>query len=134
MTWKLTRDVRAKLKVGEIDIDSELVAGTQKLDGTDASTVMMLNNGCLCCTVRDDLIVALTALVRCLGSSNSAHPHNSVRKVLSPCTHMHLLHLWHARNNGPFDAQDRIFCPFWTVIDVFVSSSIHATKTIVYRT
>ncbi len=51
------------VQVGQIDIDSELVASRQQLEGTDATTVMMLNNGCLCCTVRDDLVDALGALV-----------------------------------------------------------------------
>ena len=50
--------------MGQIDIDSELVASRQQLEGTDDTTVMMLNNGCLCCTVRDDLVDALGALVR----------------------------------------------------------------------
>jgi CobW/HypB/UreG, nucleotide-binding domain len=50
--------------VGEIDIDSELVAASQKLDGKEEARIMMLNNGCLCCTVRDDLVDMLTELVR----------------------------------------------------------------------
>lgn len=36
---------------GEIDIDSELVARTETLEGTNDS-ITMLSNGCLCCTVR----------------------------------------------------------------------------------
>ena len=43
---------------GEIDIDSELVAFKENVDGDQ--TIMMLNNGCLCCTVRDDLLDMLT--------------------------------------------------------------------------
>jgi G3E family GTPase len=50
-------------QVGEIDIDSELVAASQKLDGKEETRIMMLNNGCLCCTVRDDLADMLTELV-----------------------------------------------------------------------
>jgi hypothetical protein len=46
---------------GEIDIDSELVARTEVLDGTK-DTIVMLNNGCLCCTVREDLVKALNNL------------------------------------------------------------------------
>lgn len=46
---------------GEIDIDSDLVASSETLDGTTAS-ITMLNNGCLCCSVRDDLVVALNKL------------------------------------------------------------------------
>ena len=138
-SWSL----RLLLQVGEIDIDSELVANVQKLEDNAAGTIMMLNNvragfsscrptavmkgfeglgfqlitcfcrgvliaaqrllcclpgrepaqmglcelhcgnlerefyiplpqGCLCCTVRDDLIDMLTELVRshchCCGS------------------------------------------------------------------
>lgn len=46
---------------GEIDIDSELVARTEVLEGTGDS-ITMLNNGCLCCTVREDLVKALNKL------------------------------------------------------------------------
>ena len=53
-------------QVGEIDIDSELVAASQKLDGKEETRIMMLNNGCLCCTVRDDLVDMLTELVSAL--------------------------------------------------------------------
>ena len=48
---------------GEIDIDSELVAKQELLEGT-SDTITQLANGCLCCTVRDDLIKALNNLVR----------------------------------------------------------------------
>lgn len=54
-------------QVGEIDVDSELVASAQQLEGRE-DIIMMLNNGCLCCTVRDDLIGMLKELVR------SSHP------------------------------------------------------------
>jgi G3E family GTPase len=47
---------------GEIDIDSDLVSIRQNLDPAKEQ-IMMLNNGCLCCTVRDDLIEMLNALV-----------------------------------------------------------------------
>lgn len=53
----------AAAQVGEIDIDSELVASSQRLDGKEEARIMMLNNGCLCCTVRDDLVDMLTELV-----------------------------------------------------------------------
>lgn len=46
---------------GEIDIDSELVARTEVLEGT-GDDITMLNNGCLCCTVREDLVKALNKL------------------------------------------------------------------------
>lgn len=52
------------MQVGEIDIDSELVATSQRLDGKEEARIMMLNNGCLCCTVRDDLVDMLNELVR----------------------------------------------------------------------
>ncbi|GMH35322.1 hypothetical protein BSKO_03190 [Bryopsis sp. KO-2023] len=46
---------------GEIDIDSSLVARQEQLKDSD-DTIMVLNNGCLCCTVREDLIKSLNAL------------------------------------------------------------------------
>ncbi|KAL6760024.1 CobW/HypB/UreG, nucleotide-binding domain-containing protein [Haematococcus lacustris] len=46
---------------GEIDIDSELVVKQEVVEGS-RDTVMQLSNGCLCCTVRDDLIQALNRL------------------------------------------------------------------------
>lgn len=51
------------VQFGEIDIDSDLVSIRQNLD-PKKEQIMMLNNGCLCCTVRDDLIEMLNALVR----------------------------------------------------------------------
>eukprot|EP01018_Ginkgo_biloba_P005057 Gb_00365 [translate_table: standard] len=45
---------------GEVDIDGSLVA-TQT---TGAEDIVMLNNGCLCCTVRGDLVRMLSELVR----------------------------------------------------------------------
>lgn len=44
---------------GAIDIDGDLVAGQETLEGTQ---VTKLSNGCLCCTVRDDMISALNNL------------------------------------------------------------------------
>ena len=58
------------LQFGEIDIDSELVTARDTLaDGEQQ--IMMLNNGCLCCTVRDDLVKMLGELV-----SPAAAPHS----------------------------------------------------------
>lgn len=51
------------LQFGEIDIDSELVAYKDTLEGEDEQQIMMLNNGCLCCTVKEDLINMLYELV-----------------------------------------------------------------------
>ncbi|KAJ8553577.1 hypothetical protein K7X08_024255 [Anisodus acutangulus] len=44
---------------GEVDIDGSLVAA--KAEG--AEEIMMLNNGCLCCTVRGDLVRMIAELV-----------------------------------------------------------------------
>lgn len=48
---------------GEIDVDSDLVSVREDLAPGDEQ-ILMLNNGCLCCTVRDDLVQMLTKLVR----------------------------------------------------------------------
>ncbi len=50
------------MQFGEIDIDSELVAFKESVEGDQA--IMMLNNGCICCTVKEDLLVMLEELVR----------------------------------------------------------------------
>lgn len=47
---------------GEIDIDSDLVARQEVLEGT-GDMVLQLNNGCLCCTVREDLVKVFWGLV-----------------------------------------------------------------------
>ena len=44
---------------GEVDIDGSLVAA-QKSGQED---IMMLNNGCICCTVRGDLVEMIEELV-----------------------------------------------------------------------
>lgn len=44
---------------GEVDIDGSLVASQM----TGAEDIVMLNNGCLCCTVRGDLVRMLSELV-----------------------------------------------------------------------
>ncbi|KAL4420551.1 hypothetical protein ABPG75_010207 [Micractinium tetrahymenae] len=46
---------------GEIDIDSDLVSVEEELDPSKEQ-ILMLNNGCLCCTVRDDLVEMLNRL------------------------------------------------------------------------
>lgn len=46
---------------GEIDIDSDLVTIREDLDPANEQ-ILMLNNGCLCCTVRDDLVEMLNKL------------------------------------------------------------------------
>ena len=45
---------------GEVDIDGELVAFKE----SGEEDIMLLNNGCLCCTVRSDLVEMLSRLVR----------------------------------------------------------------------
>jgi len=57
-------DVRRRgcLQFGEIDIDSDLVSIREDLD-PDGEQIMMLNNGCICCTVRSDLVDMLSTLV-----------------------------------------------------------------------
>jgi len=45
---------------GEVDIDGSLVASQM----TGAEDIVMLNNGCLCCTVRGDLVRMLSELVK----------------------------------------------------------------------
>ncbi len=60
----LTEDHGKKIAViinefGEVGIDGDIVSSA-----TDVSEdVMLLNNGCLCCTVRDDLIKMIGGLV-----------------------------------------------------------------------
>ncbi|XP_065857159.1 uncharacterized protein [Euphorbia lathyris] len=44
---------------GEVDIDGSLVAAKT----TGAEDIIMLNNGCLCCTVRGDLVRMIAELV-----------------------------------------------------------------------
>jgi G3E family GTPase len=44
---------------GEVDIDGSLVAAQK----TGVEDIMMLNNGCLCCTVRGDLVEMIEELV-----------------------------------------------------------------------
>lgn len=48
-----------KLQYGEVDIDGSLVAAKT----TGAEDIVMLNNGCLCCTVRGDLVRMIAELV-----------------------------------------------------------------------
>ncbi|KAL9272435.1 Zinc-regulated GTPase metalloprotein activator 1-like protein [Drosera capensis] len=48
------------LQFGEVDIDSSLVAS----HSSSSDDIVMVNNGCLCCTVRGDLIKLLLELVK----------------------------------------------------------------------
>lgn len=47
---------------GEIAIDDSLIKGREQLDGQEGD-LTILENGCLCCTVRGDLVDAVDALV-----------------------------------------------------------------------
>ena len=66
------RETGLPVQFGEIDIDSELVASVQRLDGKEEQRIMMLNNGCLCCTVREDLVGMLNELVRWWDATDAA--------------------------------------------------------------
>ncbi|OVA12066.1 CobW/HypB/UreG domain [Macleaya cordata] len=48
------------LSFGEVDIDGSLVASHSSV----AEDIVMVNNGCLCCTVRGDLVKMLLELVK----------------------------------------------------------------------
>lgn len=47
-------------KFGEVDIDGSLVASHSSV----AEDIVMVSNGCLCCTVRGDLVKMLLQLVK----------------------------------------------------------------------
>ena len=47
------------LQFGEVDIDGSLVAS----HSSSNEEIVMVNNGCLCCTVRGDLVKMLLELV-----------------------------------------------------------------------
>lgn len=49
-------------EVGKIAIDSQLILDRQ-LSARTAETITVLDNGCLCCTVRSDLITAITQIL-----------------------------------------------------------------------
>eukprot|EP00243_Klebsormidium_subtile_P003435 TRINITY_DN16834_c0_g1_i1.p1 TRINITY_DN16834_c0_g1~~TRINITY_DN16834_c0_g1_i1.p1 ORF type:complete len:510 (+),score=138.52 TRINITY_DN16834_c0_g1_i1:95-1624(+) len=65
LNYILTADHGKRIAVieneyGEIDIDGSLVASKQ----SGAEEIILLNNGCMCCTVRSDLVRMITDLVR----------------------------------------------------------------------
>lgn len=49
-----------QLQFGEVDIDGSLVAS----HSSSNEEILMVNNGCLCCTVRGDLVKMLLELVK----------------------------------------------------------------------
>ena len=48
-------------ELGKIDIDGKLVAMRSKVDDTD---VVLLNNGCICCTINENLVGAVNAVLK----------------------------------------------------------------------
>ena len=48
------------MQFGEVDIDGSLVASHSSV----SEDIVMVNNGCLCCTVRGDLVKMLLKLVK----------------------------------------------------------------------
>jgi G3E family GTPase len=63
LNYMLTRDHRLRIAVlvndfGSINIDAELVVGVE--NGGD---VVNLANGCVCCTIRDDLLAAVEQVI-----------------------------------------------------------------------
>lgn len=48
-------------ELGKIDIDGSLVAMRSKVNDTD---VVLLNNGCVCCTINENLVAAVNAVLR----------------------------------------------------------------------
>jgi len=53
---------------GEVGIDDKLVKGGVEADGDE--TIIEMNNGCICCTVRGDLIAGLKTLCKNARKSN----------------------------------------------------------------
>ena len=51
-------------EIGEIGIDSQLVENAQE-------EIVQMNNGCVCCTVRKDLVKSVQALIRRWGNARS---------------------------------------------------------------
>lgn len=49
--------------MGEVNIDADLVANEGHLDKTDEQLVE-LSNGCICCTLREDLLIEVEKLVK----------------------------------------------------------------------
>ena len=79
----------ACLQFGEIDIDSELVASKDTLPDS-GDQIMMLNNGCMCCSVKEDLVLMLNDLVSSAApaSAGTIWPSKGqwVLRLLLPCT------------------------------------------------
>lgn len=50
--------------MSEVNIDAQLVAGGQAALGRTEEKLVELTNGCICCTLREDLLVAVTEMAR----------------------------------------------------------------------
>ena len=48
---------------GDIGIDGDLIKSCDRCDETEEECVIELNNGCLCCTVQDDFVPSIKALL-----------------------------------------------------------------------
>jgi len=48
---------------GDVGIDGDLIKSCDKCDESEKECVIELNNGCLCCTVQDDFVPAIKALL-----------------------------------------------------------------------
>jgi len=48
---------------GDVGIDGDLIKSCDRCDETEEECVIELNNGCLCCTVQDDFVPSIKALL-----------------------------------------------------------------------
>ena len=48
---------------GDVGIDGDLIKSCDKCDENEDDCVIELNNGCLCCTVKDDFVPSIKALL-----------------------------------------------------------------------
>ena len=48
---------------GDVGIDGDLIKSCDKCDESEEDCVIELNNGCLCCTVQDDFVPSIKALL-----------------------------------------------------------------------
>lgn len=99
-------DLLAALQFGEIDIDSSLVVSKDTLPDS-GEQIMMLNNGCMCCTVRDDLVNMLNDLV-CHVACFCDHVFCAV--------HEHILHKTNHRLLVCKQVMDTCLCTFYSCI------------------
>jgi len=48
---------------GDVGIDGDLIKSCDRCDETEEECIIELNNGCLCCTVQDDFVPSIKALL-----------------------------------------------------------------------